>query len=190
VKVIGLTGNIGFGKRTVARMLRDLGVPTIDADGVARRLREEDASVRARILERFGTVDAPRLAELVFIDAAALADLEAILHPAVRVAVAARLAELEATATEACAIEAIKLLESPLRERCDQVWVVRCEEDDALRRLMAGRGMSEAEARARLANQSPQAAKLAAADVVIDGSAPRAGTRRQVADAWAELRDG
>jgi dephospho-CoA kinase len=186
VKVIGLTGNIGCGKSTVAGMLRDLGVVTIDADAVARQVRNNDGAVRGRIEERFGTLDPERLAQVVFSDPVALRDLEAILHPAVRDEVRARLAELMAADAEAACIEAIKLLESPLLDRCDETWVVRCEEPDAMARL-ASRGMSEADVRARLANQTPQASKVAAADRVIDGSAALAETRRQVAAAYAAL---
>ena len=85
-------------------------------------------------------------------------------------------------------VEAIKLIESPLADACDQVWVVRCEEDDAIRRLAGSRGMDEATARKRLASQSSQSDKVAAADVVIDGSAPIEETRRQVELALATLR--
>ena len=186
MKVIGLTGNIGCGKSTVAGMLRERGVAIIEADAVARQLRTNDERVRGRIEKRFGTLDAGRLAEIVFADRAALADLEAIIHPPLRDAVRARLAELEAAGAEAAVIEAIKLLESPLHDRCDEIWVVRCNERDAIGRL-AERGVDEASARARLANQSPQAEKVAAADVVIDGSAPRLETQRQVEAALAAL---
>jgi dephospho-CoA kinase len=186
VKVIGLTGNLGCGKSTVAGMLRELGVAVLDLDAVARQIRNNDAEARRRIERRFGTIDAGRLAKVVFSDPAALAELEAILHPLVRNETRARLAELEAAGVEAACIEAIKLLESPLHDRCDTIWVVRCDEADAVARI-ATRGMSEADARARLANQSPQEAKVAAADVVIDGSAPLAETRRQVEAAYAVL---
>jgi dephospho-CoA kinase len=186
VKVIGLTGNIGCGKSTVAGMLRDLGVATIDADAVTRQVRNNDALVRLRIEERFGTLHPAELAEIVFSDPAALADLEEILHPPVRDEVRARLAELIAAGAPVACIEAIKLLESPLRDRCDETWVVRCEEADALARL-AARGMDEAAARARLANQTSQEVKVAAADRVIDGSAPMEETRRQVIAGYAAL---
>jgi dephospho-CoA kinase len=186
MKVIGLTGNIGCGKSTVAGMLRDLGVVTIDADAVARQVRTSDEVARRRIEERFGTSEAAELAQVVFSDPAALADLEAIVHPPVRDEVRARLAELVDAGAEAACIEAIKLLESPLRDRCDETWVVRCEEGDALARL-AERGIDEAAARARLANQSSQASKVAAADRVIDGSAPIDETRRQVEAAYRAL---
>jgi dephospho-CoA kinase len=186
MKVIGLTGNIGCGKSTVAAVLRELGVATVDLDAVARQVRNNDGLVRARIEQRFGTLDAGALGRVVFTDPEALADLEAILHPAVRNEARARLAELEAAGAQVACIEAIKLLESPLHDRCDQTWVVRCEEADALSRL-AVRGLDEASARARMANQSSQAEKLAAADVAIDGSAPPDETHRQVEAALAAL---
>jgi dephospho-CoA kinase len=189
VKVIGLTGNIGCGKSTVARMLRDLGVATIDADAVAREIRHNDAEARAEIQRRFGTYEAADLARIVFADADALRDLEAILHPRVRGAIRARLAELAEGREEVAAVEVIKLLESPLADACDEIWVVRCDEADAIARLAASRGMDEATARRRLANQSSQDEKVAAADVVIDGSAQLAQTRRQVELALAALRD-
>jgi dephospho-CoA kinase len=187
MKVIGLTGNLGCGKSTVAAMLRELGVATIDADRLTREIRQNDSDARAAIQQRFGSYEAPRLAEIVFRDPAALHDLEAILHPLVRGAVRARLAELEEGGLEAAVVEVIKLLESPLADGCDQIWVVRCDEDDALARVAASRGMSADEARRRIASQSSQAEKLAAADVVVDGSAPLEETRRQVEAAYQAL---
>ncbi len=171
MKVIGLTGNIGCGKSTVARMLGRRGVATIDADEVTRRVRESDGDARRAILDRFGTLVPSELGRLVFADPPALAELEAILHPRVREVVVEELAGLEATGVEVAAVEAIKLLESPLRGRCDSIWVVTCTEDDAVRRLVAGGRLTPEEVHARLARQSPQAEKVEAADVVIDGSA-------------------
>lgn len=187
MKVIGLTGNIGCGKSTVASWLREMGVAVIDLDAVARQIRNNDAEARRRIESRFGTIEAGQLARIVFSDPDALHDLEAILHPLVRNETRARLAELEAGGVDAACIEAIKLLESPLHDRCDSTWVVRCDEADAVARVAASRGMDEHEARARLANQSPQEAKIAAADVVIDGSAPLGETMRQVEEAFAAV---
>ena len=189
MKVIGLTGNIGCGKSTVAGMLRDLGAVTIDADRVARDIRRNDADARGEILARFGTDDAGALGRIVFADADALADLEEILHPRVRGAIRARLAELAEAGEPVVVVEVIKLLESPLADAIDEIWVVRCDEADAIARLAASRGMDEAAARRRLANQSPQDEKVAAADVVIDGSAPMEETRRQVERALATLRE-
>ncbi len=188
MKVIGLTGNIGCGKSTVAGMLRDLGVATVDADAVAREIRHNDSDARAEIQRRFGTYEASELAGIVFADADALRDLEAILHPRVRGAIRARLAELAEGGVEVAAVEVIKLLESPLADACDEIWVVRCDEADAIARLSASRGMDERTARARLGSQSSQDEKVAAADVVIDGSAAMEETRRQVEHALAALR--
>jgi dephospho-CoA kinase len=188
MKVIGLTGNIGCGKSTVARMLRDLGVATIDADDVAREIRQNDEEARAAIQRRFGTFDAAELGRIVFGDPEALRDLERILHPRVRGAIRARLAELAHANEELAAVEVIKLIESPLADACDEIWVVRCEEADAIARLAASRGLDEMAARQRLARQSSQEEKLAHADVVIDGSAQMEETRRQVETALAALR--
>jgi dephospho-CoA kinase len=188
MKVIGLTGNIGCGKSTVAGMLREHGVATVDADAIAREIRHNDADARAEIQARFGTYEAAELAGIVFTDPAALRDLERILHPRVRGAIRARLAELAQGGVAAVAVEVIKLLESPLADGCDEIWVVRCDEADAIARLATSRGMDEATARARLASQSTQEAMLAAADVVIDGSAPMEEMRRQVERSLATLR--
>lgn len=187
MKVIGLTGNIGCGKSTVSAMLGELGAATIDLDAVAREIRQTDGEARAAIERRFGTLETSELARIVFSDAAALRSLEEILHPRVRNAARERLAELAEAGAPCAVIEAIKLIESPLHDACDVTWVVVCREEDAVRRLAASRRMSEASARARLANQSAQEAKVAAADVVIDGSAPLDETRRQVADAYRRL---
>lgn len=187
MKVIGLTGNIGCGKSTVAGMLRELDVATIDADAVAREIRHNDADARAEIVRRFGTYEASDLAKVVFTDAGALRDLERILHPRVRGAIRARLAELAQGGVEVAAVEVIKLLESPLADACDEMWVVRCDEADAIERLAASRGMDERAARRRLAGQSSQDEKVTAADVVIDGSAPMEETRRQVQAALSAL---
>jgi dephospho-CoA kinase len=186
MKVIGLTGRIGCGKSTVAGMLATHGVPTIDADVVAREVRETDPSVRAAISARFGTDDPAAIAAVAFRDPAALADLEAIVHPAVRGRVRDRLAALAAGGTEVAAVEAIKLLEGPIREWCDQVWVVVCRPKDALQRL-AGRGLTPDQARDRMANQMAEEDMVRAADAVLDGSADLAATAAQVAAALTAL---
>ena len=121
MKVIGLTGNIGCGKSTVAGMLRELGAATVDADAVAREIRHNDAEARAEIQRRFGTYEASELAEVVFTDPEALRDLERILHPRVRGAIRARLAELAQGGVAVVAVEVIKLFESPLADGYDEI---------------------------------------------------------------------
>jgi dephospho-CoA kinase len=187
VKVIGLTGVIGCGKSTVAGMLAELGAAVIDADALAAEIREGDPVAQRAIRERFGTLDRAALAEIVFADPVALADLEAILHPLVREVVAARLAALDAAGQRVAALEAIKLVGTPLQARCDQVWVVRCTVDQALERVSSARGMAAEAVRARLAAQSPQDELLARADVVIDNRGSLDETRQRVAAALAAL---
>lgn len=186
MKVIGLTGRIGCGKSTVAAMLRERRVATIDADEVSREVRDQDPVAGAAIEARFGSREPSALAAIVFDDPAALADLEAIIHPRVRDRVRATLQDLAAAGAEVVVVEAIKLLESPLRGECDQVWVVVCRPQDALARL-AERGMTEVDARNRMARQASEATFRAAADVVIDGSASFDETRREVTSALARL---
>jgi dephospho-CoA kinase len=190
VKVIGLTGVIGCGKSTVAGMLAELGAAVIDADALAAEIREGDPLARRAIRDRFETLDRAALAEIVFADPRALADLEAILHPLVREVVAARLEALDAAGQRVVALEAIKLFGTPLQARCDQVWVVRCTVDQAVERVSSARGMPAEAVRARLAAQSPQDELLARADVVIDNRGSLDETRRQVAAALAVVLVG
>ncbi len=193
--VIGLTGNIGVGKSTVMALLAELGAAGIDADKVAHQVMEPGQPAYDQIVARFGSQIAPdrgpidrfRLGQVVFTDPAALAELEAIVHPAVFEVIQRRVAEADAPVV---VIEAIKLLEAGLSRRlCDQIWVVTALRAQQIERLMASRGLSEAEATLRIDAQPPQADKIAQADVVIDNSGSLEAVREQVAQAWQRLRN-
>jgi len=188
--LIGLTGNIATGKSEVARMLGALGAVIVDADRIAREVVQPgcpalDAIVRTfgpGVLLPTGQLDRPQMARLVFGDPVRLRQLEAIVHPAVREAM---WREIRAQPDDAVVvIEVIRLFESGWDRHCDQVWVTHCSPEQQMERLMRYRGLSAEEARARLAAQSPQAEKLARADVVIDTSGDLHETRRQVMAAW------
>ncbi len=193
--LIGLTGNIGTGKSTVARMLAELGAETIDADQVAHEVMRAGASAHAAIVATFGPevlssngeIDRSRLGALVFADPAALARLEAIVHPATLEAVAARVA---AAAADVVVIEAIKLIEAGMAAGYDSVWVTTCRPEQQIQRIMEGRGLSRAEAEQRVRAQPPQEKKIAHADVVIDTSGALEWTREQVQVAWERLGRG
>ena len=190
--LIGLTGNIACGKSTVLAQLAELGAEPIDADRLVHELMTPGEPVWAAIRDQFGpgvltpagTIDRRALGTIVFGDPAALARLEAITHPSVRARIAERVADAAARGTPVVVIDAIKLLEGGLADQCDEVWVVTCRPEQQLARLMARNGFDEAEARQRIEAQTPQAAKMARADVVIDNSRTCEETRAQVAVAW------
>jgi len=192
--LIGLTGNIGTGKSTVARMLADLGAHVIDADRVAHGLMAPGMPVGRAVVEQFGpailqedgAVDRARLAEVVFGDPRALARLEAIVHPAVMEEVDRR---VRASHARVVVVEATKLIESGMHRGCDALWVVTCKPEQQIARLAAQRGMAGQETERRVAAQSPQAEKVALATVVIDNTGSLAETRAQVEQAWAAVEE-
>ena len=138
----------------------------------------------ADIISFNGGIDRQKLSERVFADAAGLAKLEAIVHPAVRARIEQAIRD---ETSPVLVVEAIKLIEAGLHEWCDAVWVVQCAPIVQLERVMRDRHMSEAAARARLAAQSPLADKLIYADVVIDNSGSEAATRTGVEAAWRAI---
>ncbi len=205
IYLIGLTGGIACGKSTVLAMLAALGARTIDADRVTHRLQQPGTPVYQAIVAAFGpqilttpggAIDRRKLGEIVFNDPAALKRLEAIVHPAVRAEIRQFLNEvanagvyhtrLRPVERPIVVIDAIKLIESGWADECDQVWVVTCTPEQQIERLMKTRGLSLAEAQARVAAQPPQASRLSRADVVIDNSGSPEQTRTQVEAAWQQ----
>ena len=157
--LIGLSGPIGCGKSTVGRMLAQSGGRLIDADDLAREVTAAGEEALSDIRRRFGDtvvsgaeLDRAALASLVFADAAALRDLEQIVHPRVRRRVEAELARAGEDGVSLVVLEAIKLVEGGLAERCDEVWIVDCP-PDLQRARLAARGMPAADVERRLAAQ-------------------------------------
>lgn len=190
--VIGLTGNIGTGKSTVAAMLADLGADVIDADKVAHAVMRCGTRVHREVVEAFGPgilsangeVAREPLGSIVFANPSALAELEAIVHPAVIKVIDRRIAE---TGAVVVVIEAIKLIESGLADRCDSIWVTTCRPDQQIRRIMQARNLSADSAKQRMEAQAPQAEKVARADSVIHNEGSLSATREQVEVAWKWL---
>jgi dephospho-CoA kinase len=190
--VIGLTGNIGCGKSTVARMLAERGARVIDADRVYHDLIAGPGELPDLIVAAFGdsvrafdgSIDRRALGQIVFADPAALRRLEEITHPYVGRRV---WSILSAEQPRLAVIEAIKLLEASWRNRCDQIWVVTCDADQQVKRLARSRGLSADDVALRARAQSSQAEKARQADVVIDNSGSLDETRRQVESALDRL---
>jgi dephospho-CoA kinase len=195
--VIGLTGNIACGKSTVVAMLRDLGAAVCDADAVVHAVQAPGGVAYQSIVETFGSailsdglgspIDRAALGRLVFSNPEQLRHLEGLVHPAVRSVIFGWVEDQIASGAQVAVIDAIKLIESGYPEMCDAVWVVTATVEQQLARLIRERGMSEADARARIAAQNPQAAKIALADVVIDNSGTLEQTRAQVQAAYGRV---
>lgn len=190
--VIGVTGNIATGKTTVLSMLRHLGARIIDADLLAHEVMAPNTDVWRQIVGAFGreildekgAIVRAKLGDVVFQDPEALARLEAIVHPVV----IARTERLIAEAEEpVVVVEAIKLIESGLVDRCDTLWVVTCRRNQQMERLVEQRYLTKEQALARVQAQPPQAEKIFQADVVIDNSGSLDETWEQVHREWQKI---
>ncbi|MET7602284.1 dephospho-CoA kinase [Streptomyces avermitilis] len=190
---VGLTGGIGAGKSEVSRLLVEHGAVLIDADRIAREVVAPGTPGLAAVVEAFGTdvlapdgsLDRPKLGSIVFTDPDELAVLNSIVHPLV----GARSRELErAAAADAVVIHDVPLLaENGLAPLYDLVVVVDARPETQLDRLVRLRGMTEQDARARMAAQATREKRLAIADIVIDNDVPLEELERRVGDVWVDL---
>lgn len=198
---VGLTGCIGSGKSTVAAALVRRGAVLLDADAIVADLQQPGSATLEAMVAHFGPsilrpdghLDRAAVAGIVFEDPQELAALNAIVHPAVRAEMAARRGEL--AGSEAVIVADIPLLAEAGPERragLAGIIVVDVAPEVAVRRLVAGRGLTAGEARARLARQASRAERLALADFVIDNNATPAALEEQVDRCWewiTSLRD-
>lgn len=189
--VIGLTGNIAMGKSLVRRMLEHLGAYTIDADALVHQAMAPGAPAYKPVVLTFGTwildaekrIDRSRLGAIAFAHPEALHRLEAITHPIVERAIDTLVSR---TPRRFVVIEAIKLIEGPLADWVDTIWVVNASEETQVARLVK-RGLARQEALKRIRAQNPQADKLARAHVVIDNNGTPEETWAQVRSAWSQI---
>ncbi|HRY10018.1 MAG: dephospho-CoA kinase [Actinobacteria bacterium] len=189
---VGLTGGIGSGKSTVAQLFSELGAYVVDADRVAREVVAPGSDGLRALVAEFGpgicapdgSLDRAAMAEVVFADESARARLNAITHPRI----AARTAELMAALPDdAVVIHDVPLLaELGLQGAYDLVVVVDAPDDVRITRLI-DRGLSESDARARIAAQAGREQRLAIADVVIDNSGDLVSLTQQVRTAWPRV---
>lgn len=189
--LVGLTGGIGSGKSVVSAQLAAHGAVVVDADAIVRQLQQPGQEVLRRMVERFGSeilsdsghLDRTRLAEHVFGNQEALNDLNGIVHPAVG-------REMQRQIDEHRSTDAVVVLDIPLlvenpRRGLSATLVVDLDPDIAVERLVTQRGLTEADARARIARQAPRAVRRALADWIIDNSGSRLDLARQVSQAWS-----
>jgi len=196
VFVVGLTGGIGSGKSTVSTLLAQRGAVVVDADAITRELQEPGTPVFAAMVERFGPgvvapdgrLDRAAVADVVFADAGALADLSAIVHPAVGAEILQRMDVLART-DDVVVLDVPLMVESRNAYPVGGLVVVDVDPEVAVRRLVDHRGMREADVRARMARQASRHERLARADFVIDNSGSLADLVRQVDAAWIWITD-
>ena len=191
---VALTGGIASGKTTVANLLAEHGALLIDSDQLAREVVEPGTPGLAQVVTRFGEqvltqtgrLDRQALGEIVFADAAARADLNAIIHPLVR----RRRAELIAqAAADQIVVSVIPLLvETGLVDQFDAVVVVDVPSQTQVARLVRRNDISQEQAQARLDAQASRAERLAAADWVVTNSGSRAELEAQVERLWSQMR--
>lgn len=194
MRLVALTGGIGSGKSTVSSLLAEHGALVVDADAIVHELQAPGQPLLDRLAERFGagiiradgSLDRGALAAVAFSDDEALADLNAIVHPAVRAEMSRRVAD--ASATDRVVVMDVPLLNVRADFDVLGVIVVDIPVELAVERLVEYRGMDEDDARARIAKQITREERLAAADRVIDNSGDLASLRAQVDDVWAWIQ--
>lgn len=190
---VGLTGGIASGKTTVGKLLAERGALIIDSDLLAREVVEPGTPGLAAIVERFGasvlasdgTLNRQALGALVFADERARADLNGIVHPAVR----QRRAELIAAAVDGSIVVSVipLLVENGMQDDFDKVIVVDLPVETQLERLQLRNGLDETDARSRIAAQATRQQRLSAADWVIENSGSYDHLRQQVDMVWDQL---
>ena len=193
--LVGLTGGIGSGKSTVARMLEKRGAVVFDADVLARQAVAPGTPGFDRVVERFGPnvlapggdLDREALASIVFADPAARRDLEAIVHPEVRRMFAEGCEEYEGTG-RVVVFSVPLLVETGMHTAFQALLVVSTSVETQVERLMRERGLSEAAIRARIAAQLPLEAKAEVADVIIDNEGTTEELEGQVDRVWRDLQ--
>ena len=194
----GLTGGIGSGKSTVARLLEERGAAVVDADAVARDLQRPGSDAVAAIGREFpgtvgedGVLDRAGLASVVFPDPAALGRLNAIMLPRIAAELARRIGE-HLGSDRVVVLDSPLLVEHP-RQDLDVLVVVDVPVDVATDRLVNERGMSRADAEARIARQASREQRKAAADWIVDNACSLGELAHRVDELWEWLlarRDG
>lgn len=191
--LVGLTGGIGAGKSSVSALLTEKGAAIVDADAITRQVQRPGQPVLAAIAGRFGAhvltpkgeLDRAVLAGIVFTSPGDLADLNAIVHPAVSAEIQRQIDTL--AATDRVVVLDVALLVEGLGHGASVVVVVDTDPEIAVERLVNRRGMQEEDARARMARQATRAQRLDRADFVLNNDGGADELARQVDELWPVL---
>jgi len=194
MKVIGLTGSICSGKSTIAKFLAQMGAAVIDADEIGHEAYEPHCETWQQVVDGFGKqilttggeIDRKKLGEIVFKDPEALKRLNGIMHPGMHRVAEKRIEKLKREGAEVIVLEAPLLVEANWLDLVDEVWVAKASEENALKRCAERSGLSEAEAKARMASQLSPAEKSKHADVLIDTNVSLAQVEAKVKELWEE----
>jgi len=194
--ILGLTGGIATGKSTVTAMLRERGIPVIDADQIAREVVEPGKPAYEAIVRHFGRdilledgqLDRKKLGEVVFSDEAERQKLNAIVHPEVRRVMRQEAEAAEANGAQIVFMDIPLLYESKLQYLVEKIVVVYAPSDMQLARMMERDELDEEQAKKRLRAQFPIDQKKLEADFLIDNSQSREETQRQVEELLTVIR--
>jgi dephospho-CoA kinase len=193
---IGLTGGIGSGKSTVAKMLAELGAPSFDADKVGHEIYLPGAPAYHDVIAAFGnaivapdgTIDRKKLGPIVFADPAQLKRLEAIVHPRMFERMGQMVAEMRAKGVTApIVIEAAILIEAHWQPLFDEIWLVVAPREKVVQRVEAERGLKPEQTEARIKAQLPDEERRKHASIVIDNSGTIEELHVEVSGLWREL---
>jgi dephospho-CoA kinase len=197
VKTIGVTGGIGSGKTTVARILEELGATVIHADTVGHEIYRPNSEGWRRVTQAFGagilnpdqTVDRKKLGAIVFADPGALERLNSIVHPLIEAEIRRRVEAYRAAGVrQPVVLEAAVLIEADWLPLVDEVWLVSASKDTIIQRVVAERGLQPQEVEARIQAQLSDAERRAHAHLVIENNGSLSDLRGQVVAAWARVR--
>lgn len=198
MKVVGITGGIGSGKSTAARLLGDLGAHVIDADKVGHDIYRPGSEGWHRVVDCFGrqivaedgTIDRKRLGAIVFSDRAALTKLNALLHPLIGAEIRRMVESRRAAGWRApIVVEAAILVEASWQSIFDEVWVVTAEREAVIRRLAAQRGLDEEAVQTRISSQLSDEERCRHATVVIRNTGTVDDLRAHLEQLWSERLD-
>ncbi|MGM0897266.1 MAG: dephospho-CoA kinase [Bacillota bacterium] len=193
--IIGLTGSIASGKSTVSQMLKELGYPVVDADLVARQVVEPGTETLNSIERAFGpevirtdgSMDRENVGAIIFNDPASRKKLNDIIHPAIRREMLRQRQAFLDEGYETVIMDIPLLFESKLQHMVDKILVVSVSEQQQLKRLIERNGLTEHDAKARIASQLPMSVKEEGADEVLDNNGSIDDTKRQlmsILDGW------